>query len=78
VDEPEKVSAVQWKMALCLQWLLKQNRCDANRAFARIMSGVCHIRELCVEFYEWVKTKPFVHYSQIQDNALLAEWFSNS
>ena len=78
MDEPEKVSAVQWKMALCLQWLLRQKRCDANRAFARIMSGMCHIRELCVEFYEWVKTKPFVHYSQIQDNALLAEWFSNS
>ena len=77
VDEPEKVSASQWKLALCLRWLLKQNRHDGDRAFARCISGLCHIRVLTAEFYEWLKTQPFKHYSQIQDNALLAEWFSN-
>lgn len=78
IGEPEKVSAAQWKVAQCLRWLLKQNRHDADRAFARIMSGMCHIRELSVAFYQWVQTNPFAHYSQIQNNSLLAEWFSNS
>lgn len=77
VDEPEKVSAIQWKLAQCLLWLLKQNRPDPNLTFARIISTFYSIRLLTAGIYDWLKTKPFNNYPAFKDNAFLMEWFSN-
>ncbi|KAK7485693.1 hypothetical protein BaRGS_00022994, partial [Batillaria attramentaria] len=78
LDEPEKASDIQWKLTQCLLWLLKQNRPDPHLTFARIINALCQIRTFSSECYEWIKTKPFAHYSQFKDNALLVEWFSNT
>ena len=79
VDEPEKVSAIQWKITQCLLWLLKENkRPSPNLFFANIISAFLRMKVLANSFYEWVKSKPFEHYTQFKNNELLAEWFSNS
>ncbi|XP_025088100.1 retinoic acid receptor beta-like isoform X1 [Pomacea canaliculata] len=76
LDEPHKVSAIQWKMAECLMQLLKRNRPDPNLMFARIMTTFCHMRYLTLDLYEWIKTRPFHHFTQLGCYPLLVEWFS--
>ncbi|KAL8559362.1 hypothetical protein ACOMHN_045082 [Nucella lapillus] len=79
VEEPERVSAMQWKMVQCLRWLLTQNkRPRPDIVFARIIAVFGRLREFATIFYEWLKSKPFAHYAQFKQNELLAEWFSNS
>lgn len=79
VEEPDRVSAMQWKMTQCLRWLLKQNkRPHPDIVFARIIAVFGRLREFAMIFYEWLKSKPFAHYAQFKQNELLAEWFSHS
>ncbi|XP_076471136.1 uncharacterized protein LOC143301023 [Babylonia areolata] len=79
VDDPQTVSALQWRMAQCLVWLLKDNgRPHPSRFFAHIIAAFCHMKELNKVFYDWVKSEPFAHYAQFKNNRLLAEWFSSS
>lgn len=72
------VSALQWKLARCLLWTFRRNRGQAgDRMFARTMLAFCRVRELCVEFYQWIDSNPFDNYDQFRNNGFLAEWFSD-
>ncbi|XP_076450737.1 uncharacterized protein LOC143286817 isoform X2 [Babylonia areolata] len=77
MEESDKVSIIQWRIAQCLLWLLRQNRPDPNRMFAHIISKMCYIRELSVGFYTWLKSNPVHLFKPLQENALMAEWFSS-
>jgi hypothetical protein len=79
VDEPEKISTIQWKMMQCLRWLLHKNqRLNPDLTLASIVDAFTRIQVFADTFYEWMKGKPFEHYTQFRNNLLLAEWFSNS
>ena len=78
VDEPDKVSDLQWTMAQCLRWLLRSGRPDPDLHFASIIGVFLSMKTYACSYYEWMNNRPFAHYSQFEKNELLAEWFSAS
>ncbi|KAL8559363.1 hypothetical protein ACOMHN_045083 [Nucella lapillus] len=77
VEESDKVSAIQWQLAQCLLWQLRQTRPDPNRTFARIITKMCYIRQLSAGFYDWLESKPLDLFVSVkQKSALMAEWLS--
>nr|KAG5698644.1 hypothetical protein BaRGS_003158 [Batillaria attramentaria] len=59
--------------------LIRDNRCEFGMLsmYHGFNKDLKVIRTLSSECYKWMKTKPFGDFSQIKDNALLVEWFSN-
>ena len=77
VSDSEAVAKAQWQIARCFLWKLSKNRgVNANLIFARTMSAMCQVRELCEDFYQWIETNPFENYNQVKENGFMAEWFA--
>ena len=77
MDDIKTMLKVQEDLGRCLIWYLRRTRGPAaNRMFARIITALCQLRELCRDFYQWVESKPFENYSQVQQNKFVYEWFT--
>ena len=46
LKNPEKVEEIQWKMLMCLQYVVEKNHNNSERYFSRIMDRLAAVRNL--------------------------------